>query len=294
MRQAILVIFALLALTYVRRDETPQRTWTDSTGRYTVDAELIEIEGDTVILETIAGKQIHVPIDKLSPVDRAFLGRLSQIITGEVVEVLDGDTVIILDATKTQHKIRLEGIDAPESGQTYGPQAKKALSDLVDQKTVRVEWKETDRYGRLLGHLYVGGTWVNLELIASGAAWHYKKYNEDERLAEAEIEAKARRDGLWGGSTFIAPWDYRKGVRKSATVEAPKPIATRQPAVTPWPDMSPSVNVRTSGIGGATVYINKSGSKYHRAGCRYLTNKSIPVSRRTAVGRYGACTVCKP
>jgi endonuclease YncB( thermonuclease family) len=55
-----------------------------------------------------------------------------------VVGVSDGDTITILDSGNRQHKIRLEGIDAPESNQGYGSRAKQCLSDLVFGKTVTV------------------------------------------------------------------------------------------------------------------------------------------------------------
>jgi len=56
---------------------------------------------------------------------------LAETIQGRVVDVSDGDTVTVLDSTKTQHKIRLAGIDAPESKQAFGQASKKHLSDLV-------------------------------------------------------------------------------------------------------------------------------------------------------------------
>jgi len=74
-----------------------------------------------------------------------------QTITGKVVGVSDGDTITVLDADKRQHKIRLEGIDAPESSQDYGSRAKQSLSDLVFGKTVTVTSSKRDRYGRVLG-----------------------------------------------------------------------------------------------------------------------------------------------
>jgi hypothetical protein len=61
-----------------------------------------------------------------------------QAITGKVVGVSDGDTITVLDANKRQHKIRLDGIDAPESSQNFGARAKQSLSDLVFGKTVTV------------------------------------------------------------------------------------------------------------------------------------------------------------
>ena len=43
-----------------------------------------------------------------------------------------------------------------------------------------------------------------------------------------------------------------------------------------------------------TVYITKTGSKYHRAGCRYLSKSSIPISLSDAKSRYSPCSVCNP
>ena len=59
------------------------------------------------------------------------------VIVGKVVGVADGDTITVLE-NRTQHRIRLYGIDAPEGGQDFGNRAKKFVSDLVFGKQVRV------------------------------------------------------------------------------------------------------------------------------------------------------------
>jgi endonuclease YncB( thermonuclease family) len=82
-------------------------------------------------------------------------------ITGKVVGVSDGDTITVLDDSKQQHKVRLEGIDAPESAQAFGTQAKKSLSDLVFGRTVTVASSKTDRYGRVLGKVQLEGKNIN-------------------------------------------------------------------------------------------------------------------------------------
>src|SRR5262245_49647838 len=86
-------------------------------------------------------------------------------IAGKVVGVTDGDTITLLDSEKRTHKIRLEGIDAPETGQAFGTQAKKVLSDKVFGKEVTIEDMGPDKYGRTLGHVYVEHRHVNLELV---------------------------------------------------------------------------------------------------------------------------------
>lgn len=141
---------------------------------------------------------------------------LADEISGRVVGVADGDTITILDSNNTQYKIRLSGIDAPEKKQAFGNVSKKALSDLVFDAQVRVEWTKQDRYGRIVGKVLVNGTDANLEQIKHGMAWFYKKYqNElmlDDRLAylHAEEAAEKNKVGLWGDAKPDAPWDFRK------------------------------------------------------------------------------------
>jgi len=95
-------------------------------------------------------------------------------IRGKVVGIADGDTITVLDAGKVQHKIRLEGIDAPEKGQAFGTKSKEKMSEKVGEKEVVVRWSKKDRYGRILGDVYLGDRHINLEMVQDGLAWHYK------------------------------------------------------------------------------------------------------------------------
>ena len=115
---------------------------------------------------------------------------------GKVVSIADGDTITVLDAQKVQHKIRFQGIDAPEKRQAFGTRSKEALSEKIGDKDVLVIWKEKDRYDRILGDVYLGKRHINLEMVQEGMAWHYKQYSKDAALAEAEIAARVA--GLLG------------------------------------------------------------------------------------------------
>src|SRR5690606_1096801 len=77
---------------------------------------------------------------------------------GRVVSVHDGDTITVLDAKQFQHRIRFNGIDAPELGQPFSQRARQHLADLVADQDVTVDWTEMDRYGRILGTVTVGTT----------------------------------------------------------------------------------------------------------------------------------------
>jgi endonuclease YncB( thermonuclease family) len=154
-------------------------------------------------------------------------------IYGKVVAVSDGDTIKVLDSTNVQHKVRLTGIDAPEKAQPFGNASRNHLASLVAGKEVRVESSKTDRYGRVLGKIWVqpgdcsscGKTLdANHAQILSGMAWWYRHYAKDqptedrERYKSAVREAKGRKLGLWSEPNAIPPWAWRKGQR-SRTAE---------------------------------------------------------------------------
>lgn len=128
--------------------------------------------------------------------------------TGKVVGVTDGDTINVL-VNKESIKVRLEGIDAPESGQSFGTKSKQALSEMVFGKQVTIKKTGEDRYGRTLGVVVVGEVDTNAKMIQDGWAWHFKKYNDEERLAKLEVEARTAKRGLWADASPLAPWDYR-------------------------------------------------------------------------------------
>lgn len=150
-------------------------------------------------------------------------------VTGRVVGVADGDTITVLDETKTQHKVRLAGIDAPEKSQPFGQEAKQYMSDLVYGKEVQLEGDKHDRYGRTIAKVWVTPADcpacpktldAGMAMLTVGLAWHYRQYQKEqtpedrERYTFAEIEAKAKRAGLWTDSYPVPPWDWRKVKRK--------------------------------------------------------------------------------
>ena len=156
-------------------------------------------------------------------------------VRGRVVKVADGDTITILSPVgrvapnaphgcmagaapradrPTQHKIRLHGIDAPEKSQAFGQKAKQYLSSLVFGKDVIVKVRDTDRYGRTVGKVFIDGRDINLEMLKAGYAWHYKHYDKSPDYAAAESEARAAKRGLWSDPHPINPYDFRKTKRE--------------------------------------------------------------------------------
>ena len=132
-------------------------------------------------------------------------------ITG-VASVIDGDTLEIHGT-----KIRLFGVDAPESTQTCqrgrqtypcGRDAANELSKLLGQNTVTCQKRDTDRYGRTVAVCRTGNTDVNAWMVRNGYALAYRQYSTD--YVQAEQEARTAKRGIHAG-TYVNPSDYRKG-----------------------------------------------------------------------------------
>ena len=98
------------------------------------------------------------------------LAARAETLEGLVVAIADGDTLTVLDDTKTQHRIRLSGIDAPEKRQPFGTVSRQHLADAVFQRRVVVEFYKTDRYGRLIGKVLLDGQDESLAQVAAGLA----------------------------------------------------------------------------------------------------------------------------
>lgn len=136
----------------------------------------------------------------------------AQILEGKVVKVADGDTFTLL-VDKEQHRIRLYGIDAPETkgGQPYSQKSKDCLATMIAGKTVTVNIMDTDHYGRYIGLVSTSSIKdVNLEMLKAGMAWHYSYYDKTPAYQKAQDLAKKSRIGLWKDPSPINPYEWRK------------------------------------------------------------------------------------
>lgn len=129
--------------------------------------------------------------------------------------VIDGDTIEIHG-----QRIRLHGIDAPESGQLCqdaqgrkwrcGQKSALALDGKIGRKSVSCNVTDTDRYGRYIATCTRKGTDVNGWMVEQGWAVAYRKYSRDYVTQEANAERNV--SGIWQGR-FTRPDRWRKGER---------------------------------------------------------------------------------
>lgn len=173
------------------------------------------------------------------------------------VRVVDGDTIRL-----GEHRIRLHGIDAPESDQACldpqgapwacGDAATERLADLIGNDPVHCTQRDIDRFQRIIGECFAGGTNLNAALVAEGLAFAYRRFSMD--YAALEDEAREAGRGIWAG-TVQAPWDHRRD---------PRHVLTQQ-AVTPQV-VTPQISAPKVSATGTTLLAQNNRSGYHPPG----------------------------
>ncbi|EAK0822815.1 nuclease [Campylobacter lari] len=131
-------------------------------------------------------------------------------INAKVSRVVDGDT-IEAKFEDEKLKIRLFGIDAPESDQAYGKMATQFLKAIVLNKEVVLNVKDEDKYGRILAIVYLNDKDINQVMVKNGFAWAYEHYSD--LYVNEQNYAKENKKGLWVDENPIEPYKWRKQIR---------------------------------------------------------------------------------
>lgn len=149
----------------------------------------------------------------------AYNASAGTIVKGVVKAVYDGDTVAIAIRGNSKLKIRLYGIDAPETkkygklGQPYGDKSKRALMLKLMGRQISAEIMDFDEYKRTVGIIRYSGRDINQEMVSEGMAWAYRQYLHTPYATHyigAENLARSRHIGLWRASKPQPPWKFRK------------------------------------------------------------------------------------
>ncbi len=168
------------------------------------------------------GAQSYRPVEKFAPLKAQCQLTTYSVAEGKVVGVTDGDTVTLLLHENGDYrtvKVRLLHIDAPEKRMDFGAKAKAHLAELLYGRKVRVRYAGKDRYGRILGEIYVDGVNINKKQVADGMAWVYRVYCNGRDYLCLEAEAREAYLGLWSKPDPIPPWEYRRNKAASETYD---------------------------------------------------------------------------
>ncbi len=146
----------------------------------------------------------------LAPLPATGQPQPGQTFTAQVVEVTDGDTFDIRRSTGGTVTIRLHGVDAPESAQSYGTAATRRARMYVGGKRVRVSVEEIGAYGRAVARITVQGGDLGAMLIRDGLGWWYREYAPNAtEYARLERQARNADRGLWSQPGPVPPWEWR-------------------------------------------------------------------------------------
>lgn len=129
---------------------------------------------------------------------------------GTVTEVYDGETVLVNPVSGAAFQVRLSGIDAPETCQAWGPEAKAALKEWVFDRPVTVVPAGRAEKGVIGGTLMLEGVNINRRLVEEGHAWSVRVRWDEGPFVKQERVAKALGRGLFSEPGAIKPSDFRR------------------------------------------------------------------------------------
>ncbi|MGX3043749.1 thermonuclease family protein [Helicobacter sp. T3_23-1056] len=128
---------------------------------------------------------------------------------GKILKVYDGDTITILSNNNEQLRIRLFGLDAPESKQNFGNISTQNLQALCPVDSLaNIKIKDKDKYGRIVAIVFCNGVNANVNQVKNGFAWAYAEYSY--RYIPLEMLARIQKKGLWSEPNPVKPSDFRK------------------------------------------------------------------------------------
>jgi endonuclease YncB( thermonuclease family) len=210
--------------------------------------------------------------------------------TGRFVRALSGDSLVVRRGS-ADVEVRLFGLAAPRPGQPFARQAQDRLETRLAGQTLAVHVRGQEPTGRLLAVVWLGQSLLNREQVKAGLAWADRRASQD--YAPDEERARAAKLGVWSEANPVPPWDWQAPPTGTAPAKegAPAPGSPAPPAA----PTAPAAPVAPVAPAGRAVYITRTGTHYHAAGCRHLSKSRAAISLRDALARkLRACSVCRP
>ncbi len=130
--------------------------------------------------------------------------------SGVVTRVTDGDTLWVKPASGAPRKVRIEGIDAPESCQAGGSAATTALRQKVLRQPVQVATHAIDQYRREVATVRQGSQDVGGWMVEQGHAWSYRYRSDPGPYQREEQQARRARRGVFAQTRPVNPREFRQ------------------------------------------------------------------------------------
>jgi endonuclease YncB( thermonuclease family) len=147
-----------------------------------------------VLALTIGVRDAAHPLTQSKADPRRFVGVT---FSATVTSIVDGDTVHVALSDGRALTIRLDGIDCPETGESFSTQARNATRVMLFTKRAQLKGTDVDRYSRLVARVSVDGVDSSIELVKAGLACHFTRYSSDQQLAAAQRSAQQEGRGFW-------------------------------------------------------------------------------------------------
>jgi endonuclease YncB( thermonuclease family) len=145
--------------------------------------------------------------------------------TGKAESPIDGDTLRVRDHNDKLHRLKIQGIDAPEDGQPFFKAARDHLGKVTAGRELQVTEVGKDPAGRTIATIRINGQDLRIDILAAGMAWYQRSAADDPVLEAEERGAKARNLGLWIDAAPVAPWEWRAAEEQRKKARKPGPRA---------------------------------------------------------------------
>ncbi len=237
-------------------------------------------------------------------VKRVIFGNKIELDTGDIIEYI--------------------GVNIPLDSDIYDS-AFELNKRLVEANKIRLEYdeKKNSDNGCLLAYVYCGDVFINAEIIKQGYGIidiHSPNIKYAELLIKAEREAREQKRGFWAKRKEDLTTGENVSIEKrilrleagfnelnkkiDQLIELFNALILRMNSLSIKPEISPQIpqikekqdtNLPSSNINNSTVYVTKSGKKYHKLGCRFLGENPIAISIEEAKQKgYQPCKICFP
>ena len=214
---------------------------------------------------------------------------LSKLKPMPVVKVASNNTITVIQ-DGNEITVQLIGVDVPAAARLVNcaEQTSQFLNNLLKGESVYIvsdpKCNSADANSSIAAYIYRApdGLFVNAEIIRQGYGLVAVKnmFRYINAFHQLELFSRQAGKGIWGAESAVLPVERDEQESKAVPIAA---------AVVE--DDSKPKELNDNDI---IVYVTKSGRKYHKEGCRFLSKSSMPIKFKEAKEKYSPCKVCNP